>query len=363
MKKVFVIIALSTVFIGCSEDKYPSVPGVYDMTNDVKLIRDMAPDDVMVAINGVELRKRDYDALYRLKNRLYRIKNHIPLDEDSKRADGYSRSWQQSYPDEMIRRELMRQAAEKRGIRPDAKKLAKRQAELLDFLKVKKGTTLDDVVRRVGGAEAELLLKRLEWDVTDVMLQDAVATNDLYEVEPTVVSNMMARIDKANAKAEKKNEKGRRLLLEMRGKVLSGGDFVELAKKYCELRPQDAESWESFELGELPDDSPFRAWLSTAKEGDVSELLDFDDGVAIAKVVRKSLGDAPPGMGKPVVYEVVRCLRYFYESYPNGGYKAVRRRILNERRAAVQKELGSELFESAVIVFPHSYRYFETKEN
>ena len=91
----------------------------------------------------------------------------------------------------------------------------------------------------------------------------------------------------------------------------------------------------------------------TAKVGDISDPLAYDDVIAIFGLVRMYDGEAPDGYEAMKQYELVRCSFHAYEKIEEPEDKEeLRAGMLEERRAAVIRELGSKLLESAKVEFP-----------
>ena len=351
------LIAAVLLVSGCGKDEQRA-PGLYvDETKSI-LMKDLSPRDVIVRINGVDITKKDFLVRRSLNEKVYRLRNKIELGVKNKKVRAYIQSEQKSIPDEYIRHELVRQAADAAGIEVSEKRLKAEFKKFLNYIGRPKDS-MEKIVALVGEDEGRVLLDFMRDGIRAEVLRDRSATNGYYTVTDEMVSNHMARITAWNKNADRLNAKSRKKAMQFKEKVLKGGDFAELGKRFAQINPDYAEKWESFQLMELTDeDSQLREWLKTANKGDVSDPIDLDDGIAIVKVVDKWKEPQGPGHEPVDEFELVRCTFKAYQSTLVETEDEIRRQYLIELQKHLAVQLGERLWKEAVIEFPNGCDFF-----
>ena len=87
-------------------------PGVYVSGKGI-LLRDMSDDDVVARVNGIDITKGDFVRRRKLMDRLYRIKKNLPIKGKNKKAASHIKFREGSILEELMKRELMKQGADK----------------------------------------------------------------------------------------------------------------------------------------------------------------------------------------------------------------------------------------------------------
>ena len=345
---------LSAVLLlaGCGKEE-PKAPGLYvDETKSI-LMKNLSPRDVIVRINGVDITKKDFLIRRSLNENVYRLRNKIELGVKNKKAKNYIRSEERDIPNEYIRHELIRQAADAAGIEVPEKRLKSEFKKFLNYIGRPKDS-MDKVVALLGKEEGRVLVDFMRDGIRAELLRDTLATNGYYTVTDEMVSNHLARIVAWNKNADRLNEKARKKANQFREKVLNGGDFKELGKKTAQIHPEYAEKWDSFQLMEFSEENQqLRDWLATANAGDISGPIDLDDGIAIVKVVDK--WKEPQGQGHEPVdeFELVRCTFKAYQYTLVETEEEIRKQYRIELERNLMSQLGERLWKNAVIEFPH----------
>ena len=92
-------------------------------------------------------------------------------------------------------------------------------------------------------------------------------------------------------------------------------------------------------------------WAMTAKSGDVSGILELDDGYAIVKLlkVRDESHDPDDDTEKETVWEFAKLHRDFFEPLPELTHDEIAEALKAERSARIQRLVGDEIMKSAVI--------------
>ena len=126
-----VFISVVLLLSGCGKEEVKA-PGVYvDETKSV-LMKDLSPRDVIVRVNGVGITKHDFLVRRSLNEKVYRLRNKIELGAKNKKAKRYIQSMEKSIPNEYIRHELIRQAADEAGITVSEKRLKSEYKKFLN---------------------------------------------------------------------------------------------------------------------------------------------------------------------------------------------------------------------------------------
>lgn len=345
---------LSAVLLlaGCGKEE-PKAPGLYvDETKSV-LMKNLSPRDVIVRVNGVDITKKDFLVRRSLNEKIYRLRNKIELGTKNRKAKSYIQTMEKSIPDEYIRHELVRQAADEAGITVPEKRLKSEYKKFLNYIGRPKDS-MEKVVALIGKDEGRVLVDFMREGIRAELLRDTLATNGYYTVTDEMVSNHLARIVAWNKNADRLNEKARKKANQFREKVLNGGDFKELGKKTAQIHPEYAEEWDSFQLMEFSEENQqLRDWLATANVGDISGPIDLDDGIAIVKVVDK--WKEPQGEGNEPVdeFQLVRCTFTAYQYTLVETEDEIRRQYLAELEKNLMGQLGDRLWKNAVIEFPN----------
>ena len=351
------LIAAVLLFSGCGKEE-PKAPGLYiDETKSV-LMKDLSPSDVIVRINGVAVTKKDFLVRRSLNEKVFRVRNRIALGEKNKKARSYIKQEEREIPDEYVRHELLRQAADAAGIEVSEKRMKAEFKKFLNYIGRPKDSR-EKIVALLGADEVRVLEDFMRDGIRGEILRDSMATNGYYTVSDEVVSNHLASITAWNKNADRLNEKSRKKANKFREKVLEGGDFIELGKQYAEVRPDYVEKWDSFQLMEFTEeDSQLKEWLKTANKGDVSGPIDLDDGLAIVKVVDKWQEPQGPGHEPADEFELIRCTFKAYQYTLVETEDDIRRQYKIELQNHLMAQLGERLWKEAVIEFPNGCEFF-----
>lgn len=364
------IFSLSVLVLACSRENnpeipevnigknHPTIPGVYINEKCTMGIGELKMSDPVLYVNGEKITKRDFEALLVLRDRIWRLRQNIPLDVSKTEMDEFRYEAGDSLLIELIQRALFRQYAKKIGNIPPQEKVEQAGRDLLKVLR-RPNSTVNGLADAIGGDAGEIFRKIPFVDAQDAISRQSVTTNDLDSVSDEELKARVAFVEKFDANAESMNKKARERLLEAKKRILAGGDIVQEAKKIFDtVHPEYAEKWGRFEIQEFPADEDIHQWLLTAKEGDISDPLDTEDGIAIIKVLEKGKGNAPPGMMPPDAFTLVRCTVKACEKMQYQNPREMRAQLLLWKRQEAQKKLGMMLTAQAVIEYPNGTNLF-----
>ena len=123
---------------------------------------------------------------------------------------------------------------------------------------------------------------------------------------------------------------------------------------------EQGKEWITVQLEELnaEGEKGLREWLKNAEMGDISDPIDFDDGVSIVGVVRKGEGEAPEGVVGPTLYTLVRCTMLARNNMEVPTADEVRKAVLEFKRGEARREVFTNLYHAATIEFPNGTNFF-----
>lgn len=318
------------------------------------------PEDAILRVNGVDITKADYDRWLNLKGRLFRLKKHQSLTGPDDESDRFLRNSAVSAIGEIVRRELMRQAAEKAGVAATKELVREKESELLENIGCQK-ESFKSVCARLGPVYGPALKASVEADARDAAYLVSWSTNNLTVVTDDEIAKQKAYMREKVKELNAKNAETREKAIAARKEIVEGGRmFADVAKERADLCPEQGEKWEIFELAELEAGSPLARWLSNAETGDISEPLDLDDGIAIVGVVSKVDGESAENPGATV--DMFECVRILFTAYdppqlPEDDDEW-REAMLDYRRSSAMIELGKVLTDAASIEYPNGRQIF-----
>ena len=319
-------------------------------------IDQLPPETPVMVVEGKVVTQRDYQDYLDLKSRIM-LAAQGKLN-DAKSFETTRRSNRARVPTEIIRYELTRHYAETNGIVPTADQLNASKARVLGmFGKGKK--TLEQVTAMLGGSSARMLPQLIHQNALDEACLLKNATNDVTHVTDAELDERLAVVKKWNDTAKQKDQESRDKAAKAKKEILAGAQFADVARKYAEVSPGDGREWDTVELGEFQADDPLAQWLMTAKVGDVSDPMEYEEVIAIFGLkgvdTVKSSDDEPPVKQ----FELVRCAFHAYEKIEVPEDREVQRaEMLEQRRAEVFRTLGSKLLKRAHVEFPQGESIF-----
>lgn len=337
-------------------------PGIY-IGNSSRTIEALAENDVIFRVNGEKITKRDFLDVQRLEDRLYRLQNKISFDEKNARAEREVKANEQRVPERLMREVLIRQEAERIGINLTRDEVEKHAASVLANLKMR-DLGVAGASGKIGGRAGEYFTRLLKAEILQERLLQLPSSRDALTVTAQEISNRVEFVKTFNANAEKMNRLAREKLLAAKKEILAGAKFRDVARKCAEVHPEYGEKWTTLELAELVGDleQELKAWLKTAKVGDISDPIDLDDGIAIVGLLAKGEGEVPANMEVPMLYSLVRCTLYARESLPDKTPAEAEKTVAEWKREEALKALGKRLMDGAAIEFPNGTNFFARVE-
>lgn len=351
-------VGIAFIFYGCSGGER-DVAGlrVKDITRSVA---DMASDEVIVRINGKEIRKSDFTALQNLQRKLFLLFNGSTAGVTLEDAERFLKANEQRVIPQLMRNEILRQAADRLGIVATAEEKNAYATKYLGALGLA-STDITLTKKKIGGPEAELLEQTFFDSARDVKVVEKLANPLWFKVSPQEVTNQYEYVKNFNENARKMNELAKKTLLEAKEEIINGGNFAEVTKRIAEVNPEYGKEWQTVEIGELvaEGEQELKTWLQTAKVGDISDPIDLDDGIAIIGLVMKGEGTALEGMEPPMLYTLVRCTLFARQEMEDMSPEGAEEFVRNFKRGEAAKEVGAKLFAETLIEYPNGTNFFD----
>ena len=324
----------------------------------------LKPSDAIIRVNGRDITKAEYDLFCNLQGQIYCLKRSYPLKgKRNKELDRYLKNLATKAIQALVRREQMRQAAEKAGVTASEENIKRVKMDFMMSIGRPK-ETFESVVKRLGPKFGPALEASILSDARDVTYLEKWSPTNLTVVTQEEIDKQKAfniefnkQIAEMNAASHRKAEEARKEIIE------KNRLFKDVAKERAELFPEQGEHWDVVELAELEASDPFAQWLVKAEVGDISQPIDFDDGLAIVGLVSKVKSDSSIHPGEEAdMYEVVRVL--FKAYVPREMLETDeewRDAILEYRRNEARRALGAELSANVQIEFPNGESIFNVK--
>lgn len=356
------LLVLGALLWGCSgdDDSWKSLePGVYVSEEVSKTLAEMDSADALYVVNGEKITKADFDRRFALDSALHYLRTgRAPSKSDKKFLKGVK----QNVPSLLVQKKLLVQGAAKAGItEPPEKYLKKARTDFERSLP--RTMTQEALKKKLGDDTYEALQEKLRDEAIISAFMVQYWTNSFVQVDEEVISNKWAEVLRVNAKADVENAKMHKKALEFRQKVLDGGDFAELTKKYAKVHPEHGQEWQTAVLAEFSPEEEIYGWLKKAQTGDVSEPLEMDDGLSIVKVVERRRANLPKGFTPEDEYVMVKCTFYIFNKYEEGtSPDTIRIVYLKEKYQSAYGELGIRLWNQAVIQLPNGENFFGKKK-
>lgn len=343
--------------LGCLREKHPTEPGVYITEKDIG-IEQLDADDPVLYVNGEKITKRDFMALLVLRDKLWRLQQRLPLEPTPDESEAFLAEANHGIMMELIHRAMFRQYAKEINAIPSEASV-KQLSEQIAITLYGPGATIDGIANMIGGDAGNLFRKVPVIDAQDALLRQSVTTNDLENVSEAEIKEREEFVAKFDANADELNAKAAARLMEAKTRILAGADFAEEAANIAEaVNPQFGKMWGTFEIQEFPADEELHQWLLTAQEGDISDPLDLEDGIAIVKLLAKGKGEAPFDLEPPDAYTLARCTTQAFDKMQFQDREQMSRQLLIWKQQAAQRQLGAMLSARAVVEYPNGTNLF-----
>ena len=356
MLKRFAIVCCGAILLaGCGKENAASREWAPRMANPTLcsvptgkdlFVDEMSPDDVIVAINGVPLTKRELDIrLQRYKFMLSRNPN-MNGKERAARYEMYGKNLIDSFVNEQLF------AWEGRKVQilteEDLRRIVSSNVVLnAKILRLKP----DQIDQAVPGGVAALCQS-----IEDVAWAKAYADKNVVPdavVDDSVVSNVLAEISRENAQITASNRLVRVKAENVRTEILKGKISFEVAAERYSFDFVGGEEfpgyWGTFRPEDI-EDKVLRQKLFSLGVGELSDVIDDEDGYMIVRPVKE---EGPARVFARILFshEPLVVLQ---------NPKLLKRDLQNQMFTRGLRKLTAELFEKAQIVYPHGTNFWRS---
>lgn len=356
MVRLLSLVCLGTLLLaGCGKENAlprewaprmsnPPLRSVREAEN--RFVDEMSPDDVVVAVNGVPLTKRELDIrLHRYSFMLSRNPN-MSGKERAARYEMYGKTLIDSFVNEQVfawegRKAQVLTETQLRQI------VASNVVLNAKAFRVKP----DQIDHAVPGG-----LSSLCHSIEDVAWAKAYADKHVVpdaEIDDSVVSNVLAEVSMENARITASNRLVRAKAERIRSEIQQGKITFESAAERYSFDFVGGEEfpghWGTFRPGDIEDRS-LRQKLFSLELGELSDVIDDDEGYMIVRAV-KDKGDARTFTRILFAHEPLVVLQ---------DPKFLKRDLKNQMFSRGLRKLTAELCEKAQIVYPHGTNFWRS---
>ncbi len=312
-----IVIYVAANLVGCSREDNFSLTiqdfgfeerrDVYFPTNSPKTIAEMAPGDVIVAVNGYPLTKRAYDDLMMLRFQGIMLKK----DMNNLAAEQMMDEYRVRYVKNFQGQRMMMDEAFRTGIASTNEIIDEVVTRLKNDAKRRK-MTVERSLAPFKDKRKYVLQEMFTAIVMDKLIAAKIPPK--LEVDPSFVAAVQEQITSDNAAIASTNALLSTLLKNWKQQIITNKlDFTEVAMKFSE-NPDDQGIWGSFEEGDM-DDPKVEAAVFALPEGAISDVLEDFNGYHLVKV----LSVTPPKtneQGRIITKEVRKLSHIYFEKIP-----------------------------------------------
>lgn len=330
-------------FVGCNRENSHVVG---NPTN----LWEMADGEVIFKVNGFGFTKSDFMAASRMYDRINRLNAGDDLFAPNVRAEKAVKFRAPLVLSEMVRRAQVRCYAKENNIEPTEEDLqvARRTFER----QFRRRQTIEKIADQIGSVEGRIMLDYMRGDALDMTLRkrfDTEHTFDITDADVMVVSN---RIIRFNETAAVSNAFEKSVLTKALADIGRGESFGSVARKYSK-NPEEGVTWSSFSDGDFDENPALFDWVKSAKVGDISGILETDEGWIIAKMTDSSfqlLDDEGNGSRE---WTLVRILRPLWEKAAAMKREEIVDGVLKYRQGLVQKRVWDAIAAHSTVEWPY----------
>lgn len=276
-------------------------------TNAPKTIAEMAPSDVILAVNGYPLTKQTYDDMMEL--RLKGIMEQKGMNNVV--ADKMMEEYKSRYIRNFQGQRMLVDEAFRLGVVSTNEVIAEIEKRLKADA-AKRKMTVEKSLRKFGD-KRKYLLQELFISIT----MDRFVTAKIppmMKVDDRFVEATQKQIDADNAAAAKTNAMIRARMQAWRSQIMANRlDFITVAKRFSE-NPDEDGIWGEFEDGDL-DDERISAKVFELRENAISDVLEDDNGYHLIKVLKVTPAQTNEN-GRIVAKEKRKLSHIYFEKLP-----------------------------------------------
>lgn len=312
---------------------------------DDRPIEKLMADEVIVAVNGVPLKRKDYDLLLQSIDYMHRLLNpkQSMLDLETHRQQRA-----RSLVREFMTKEVLVQEARRRGLKADPEIRASLRS-VLEKVAQKEGLTLEALPKSENPL-VRIVCEGVEDQALIASLRQA-EFGDKLKVTDADVQAYRERLKRYNEMCEATNQLVKARAAKICERLRKGEDFTQVAAATSEYKDDANNVWGTFARGEI-EDARVRNAAFTLPVGAASEPFETQDGMVIIKVLEREGSLGPVAAGEPTV-KLGRILLLLGEEAKIPDDRVLRSRLEQERLKKLQSPWLAELQQKALVEFPH----------
>ncbi len=363
LKSVCLCTVLAAV-CGCDKKSDPApskgagssaAQGKFVVGTDARPIEALAAEDVIVAVNGVALKRKDYDALLLSIEQMYRAYNPKlrMADLETQRLKRAK-----TLVSEFITKQVLVQEARRRGVKATPEDRAGLQ-EVLQKLAKKEGMTVDELAKS-DNPTVRIVREGVEDQALILALRQA-EFGDRLKVTEADLQAARERIKRYNEMCEQTNVMVKARAQRICERLRNGEDFAKVAQETSEVKGDTKGVWGTFVRGEI-EDALVRNAAFTVPVGGIAGPFDTSDGMIIIKVLERSGVDSPVATDGAAV-TLGRVLLLLGETQKVLDDKTLRSELERVRLLKLQRPWLAELQSQARVEFPHGTNFWKKAKN
>lgn len=337
---------------------------------------ELADSAVFLRVNGQSFTKHDYLVASSLFDKMHRMRAGDPLVGPNPKAERATELRSKYTVSEIERRALMAQFAKENKVEASEENVKK--AERLFLKEVGRSKEkIEDVIAEYGKEDGALLAEYLKGDAVDLTLREHFDPSNTLHITDADIMAVSNAIQRSIVIAAESNKIEKAILNTAILAIKDGLPFAEAANKYS-LLPEEAIEWEVFDNDDLSEIKELRQWVKSAKIGDVSGILELDDGFSVVKLLDYEKEDddeeEKPLALKPVLsqdvldkddddlpeesWTLVRICRKSWEPFEPMKREEIVNDLYKLRSNEIQKKIGDAIMAKAVVEWPHGTNLF-----
>ena len=225
-------------------------------------------EESIATVNGVQIKREDYDRWLVLRARDYCVANKLNFSKRNKKMQEYIWDTRAVALKDLIRRELCREEFERRSLVVSNDVLVAFQKRFMKRIRRPK-ESFDEYVRKLPRLDGEELRRQVFADARDEVLLRSWATNGMMSVSALEVTNHIAYVKNYNKAVEAKNADSKKRAAAAKAEILAGASFCQVATNRADIFIDQAEFWDLAEIDEFEPDEDIFKFLASAKQGDI----------------------------------------------------------------------------------------------
>ena len=249
MKWLTFVSAAALFVAGCSDDadkpaaagKTASAPRTVVFKSPLNPA--IKPEAAIAVVNGTAITRADYDRWIALRTRVYCLANGIdPYKPDKKVAKYNSANANLAFID-IVRRELIRQECEKKGITASESDIKIMQKRFMKGIK-KQNEPFDAYCASLPQSEGDEIRRQVMADALGETYLTKWATNDIHHVSAQEVSNRLEYVENYQKSVDKMNEEAKKRAAEAKAEILAGASFYSVTTNRAEIFKDEGKEWD-----------------------------------------------------------------------------------------------------------------------